>query len=534
MIFAPYNAVYYSFNFSGNVVSSSSIHISELGSTHVIVGNNFLGYSDVVLDVSNCSYAEQKLVNFTGNYWGESQTAEIESKCGSSVADSDKDYNMSFITDYYDNFENTKIDFSNWATAPIEGAGYLGDGFIEFDYTINDYDYNNGGYYPESTESSLTIAVNPKYHANDIAYIRIAQSSEALKTTYWVEYNSNQSFIVNKNSLVDGVATIYVQLKDSKGNVSSPVMHAVPFDNPVVTLSIADGTVYSSSTNSVTLNFGATDKGNLTQCDLYLDGISIFGQECSAYGEYDGWGQSYSNSYTLGLTYMSSGNHTIKAKFWDSARNEGSKEISFTINRDVDTSSLAGTSYNATTGQLLKDNKTAYLWHLDSDGNEASDSTATLESYSSSEGGLSGYANSVSSYETIDLNLDSAFSLEFWRKGRDTLVIYKNGVFDIRESYFSWNKISAEGSVSSDSIWNIPWGDDDTWHFWSFVANGNYAAIYCDGKLINYKVCSTLNTNNNKIRISANNIDELRISSVARSPDEIAAYYNAAKSLIVE
>ena len=44
----------------------------------------------------------------------------------------------------------------------------------------------------------------------------------------------------------------------------------------------------------------------------------------------------------------------------------------------------------------------------------------------------------------------------------------------------------------------------------------------------------TLNTNNNKIRISANNIDELRISSVARSPDEIAAYYNAAKSLIVE
>lgn len=327
--------------------------------------------------------------------------------------------------------------------------------------------------------------------------------------------------------MVNDVATIYVQLKDSEGNVSDPVMHEVPYDSPVVMLSMANGAEYSSVTSSVNLIYSATDKGNITQYSLFIDGVKVTTDEYSY-----GWGDALSLSYTLGLSYMSSGTHKIKATFWDSARNEGSKEITFTINRTVNTSGLAGTAFDATTGQLLNDSDTIYLWHLDSDGKEVVDSTATLESYSSSEGGLSGYASSVSSYETIDLNLDAAFSLEFWRKGRDTLVIYKNGVFDIRESYFNWNKKSAGGSVSSDSIWNIPWGDDDTWHFWSFVVNGNYAAIYCDGKLINYKVSSTLNTNNNKIRISANNIDELRISSVARSADEIAAYYAVAKDKI--
>lgn len=115
---------YATFRFMTNTVRSCSISVSDLSAESQITGNNFLGYNDVILDVSNCSYANRKSFNFTGNYWGESQTVEIESKCGASVQESEKDYNMSFFTDYYDNFENTKIDFSNWATGPIEGCGY--------------------------------------------------------------------------------------------------------------------------------------------------------------------------------------------------------------------------------------------------------------------------------------------------------------------------------------------------------------------------------------------------------------------------
>ena len=59
-------------------------------------------------------------------------------------------------------------------------------------------------------------------------------------------------------------------------------------------------------------------------------------------------------------------------------------------------------------------------------------------------------------------------------------------------------------------------------------------AIYRDGILIRYAdgFNHTLNSNDNKLHINAYNIDELRISKIARSPDEIAAYYNAAKDKI--
>ena len=126
-------SMYNSSEFISNIVSSCSISIYNLETNVRFTGNSFLGYNDVILDVSNCSYAGRKSFNFTGNYWGELQTAEIEAKCGLSVPDDEKDYNMNFFIDYYDNFENTKIDFSNWATEPIESAGYQGENFIPED-----------------------------------------------------------------------------------------------------------------------------------------------------------------------------------------------------------------------------------------------------------------------------------------------------------------------------------------------------------------------------------------------------------------
>lgn len=525
----------YYFEFLSNIIHSCFInfqHNEGINSNAPISGNNFIGYNGIILDVTTCNYANTKLFNFTGNYWGESQTAEIESKCGKNIETENKNYNLSFITDYYDNFENTKVDFSNWATSPIEGAGYLGDGFIAFDYTINGYDYNNGGYYPETTNEALSIVVNPKYHTNDISYIRIAQSSDALKTTDWTTYTSNQSFTVNKDSLVDGIANIYVQLKDSEGNVSSPVMHEIPYDKPVVTFSIADGTEYSNATSSVNLRYGATDKGSLTQYSLFLDGVKVSTEEYSY-----GWGQSASWSYSLGIAYMSSGTHTIKASIWDSARNQTDKEITFTINRNVDTSALAGTSYDATTGQLLKDNNTIYLWHLDSDSTEASgDSALSLTSYNAGLGCFNGNASYLYQDGSSGIPLEiknNVFTVECWRKGSD-LSIAKADSFSIGPNSLSYNYKTPGGSISSNEINSPSYFNDLDWHYWSYVYGGNYMAIYCDGILICYQngLTQTLNTNDSGLYIWAHNIDELRISKIARSPDEIAAYYNAVKDKI--
>lgn len=524
-------ACIYLYEFSGlftsNIINNCPLSLYSIGGK--FTGNNFLNYNGIIFDASRSGSG---IYDFTGNYWGESQTSELN-ELGNKA-------NISFLNDYYDNFEWTKIDYSNWATEPIEGVGYLGDGFIAFDYTINGYNYENGGYYPESTSPELSIAITSQYHANDISSVRVAQSLAALKTADWSSYNSSQSFTVDKTKLSDGLATIYVQLKDSEGYISSPVMHKVPFDNPVVTLSITDGSTYSTATSSIILNYGATDKGNLIQYELYLDGQIISREESynEDWGNY-GWGSSYSNSYTLGLAYMAAGEHTIKATFWDYARNSTTKTVTFTINRNVNTNAFSS-GFDSTTGQLLKDSKTIYLWHFDENGNEAgNNSSANIGSYNLGTGSLGGYASYAYTSGSIDVPLESAFTIEYWHKGNDYIQICKGNVFNCYftelgfTNYCSYYKNSS-GSIS-DNIFSCYPISDDNWHFYTFVQSKSYVAVYCDGVLFNYTagLSDTLNTNDNKLYINANNIDELRISNVARSPDEIVAYYNAAKSHIV-
>ena len=503
--------------FTANTFNSCTF--SLYGNSGMITGNNFLVHTGTILSVST-SADSYKTFNFTGNYWGEEQTAELAEKGTNS--------NLSFIYDGNDKLDLTEIDYSNWATSPIEGAGYLGDGFIAFDYTINGYNYDNGGYYPESTSPELSIAIAPQYHANSIASVRIAQSLSALKQTAWSSYSASKNFTVDKNSLTNDIATIYVQLKDSKGNLSSPVMHEVPFDSPVVTLSIEDGTTYSAATSSVKLNYGATDNGNLTQYELYLDGEKVNTGEDSY-----GWGNSVSDcSYSLGLAYMSAGSHTIKLTFWDIARNSTTKTVNFTINRTVNPSAFA-TSFDSESGQLLKDSNTVYLWHFDGDGTEAGgNENAMLSSYTAGTGGLGGYATDAGG--ALQLSLDNAFTVDFWRRGNESVYFYKDDSVVIRNEHFYWHVITPSGATEGRSFWNIPWNSDNEWHYWSFVCNSSYAAYYKDGKLIEYSdgLSQTLTKNENLLNIGIANIDELRISKVARSADEIAAYYNAAKDKI--
>lgn len=517
------NGSLYFYNFEGlfvaNTIYDCPINYYELRTSAKIVSNNFLEYEGIVFDSSQTSYSTNLAFDFTGNYWGEAQTVELNEK--------GEKANISFINDYYDNFEWMKVNYSNWATEPIEGVGYLGDGFIAFDYTINGYNYDNGGYYPESISPELTISVLPQYHANEIASIRIAQSITELKEKDWLAYNANQNFTVDKNSLTGGIATIYVQLKDSEGNISSSLMHEVPFDNPVVNLSIEDGAIYTSATSSITLEYGATDEGNIQQYELMLDDEVI-----SSYEESYGWGKNYSSSCTLGLAYMPAGEHVIKATFWDSARNSTTKTVTFTIKRTVNAESFE-TSFDSESGQLLKDSNTLYLWHFNGDGSEVSgNENLSISGFTAGIDGINGCASYVYTSDLITIPLDEAFTIECWRK-ENSFSLYKSSVFNFYLNYvYSYYK-SASGSVNNNYLdWkNV---SDTNWHYYSYVYNGKYMAVYRDGVLLNYidGLNQTMNTNDNKLYLYAQYIDELRISKIARSPDEIAAYYNAAKDKI--
>lgn len=176
---------------------------------------------------------------------------------------------------------------------------------------------------------------------------------------------------------------------------------------------------------------------------------------------------------------------------------------------------------------------------MDSDSTETSgDSSLILNSYNSGSGCLNGNAAYLyqdgASGIPIEL-INNSFTIECWRKGSECNVV-KAESFGIGPSSLCYNYKTAGGSISSNEI-NAPTSlNDGNWHYWAYVYGGNYMTIYCDGVLMCYRdgLTQSLNTNNNGLYIWGYNIDELRISKVARSADEIKAYYDVARPLLVE
>ncbi len=492
-----------------------------------INNNNFEDYSGVILNVTE-SHDSYSKVDFTGNYWGEKQTAELTAN------ETTGEKNVSFISDYRDNFEYTEVDYSGWLKEPVENAGYLGDGFIAFDVSVENISSSTGG---ETQETDLTLCVPVYYSQNSVTQMRAAQSISELKETAWSSYSSSFSFTVDKEKLVNGYATIYVQLKDSEENTSSSIVTKLPYDSPIITCSIKDGSVYENPTVNLSYTFSLTDAGGIGSYSIYLNDVKL--ESFSFTGSLS---TSYTYEQSLGTKYMACGDYTLSITAQDYAGNKTTENYTFTIKRDsVDISSLEDSSWSTTTGQPLKDDRTVYLWHLDEDGAEADDSSAEISSYSSATGGLgSGSASSVYTSGSIPLDVSSnEFTVEYWVKGSQTenypyiniekpssldcyanrmILFYKNGDNDVDSRYISLSTVPA----------------DSQWHYVSVVYGKTYVAKYIDGVLASYVdgLSLTLYNNDSKLYISSyytDAVDEIRISNAARSADEIKAYYDCAK-----
>lgn len=514
---------------SATVINNSISSGFSLYSDSNINMNNFIDCNSPIISAIR-DYSIGFAFNLTNNYWGSAQTQELENK-GSEA-------NLSFLYDYYDNFNLARVNYSNWASEPFENCGYSETGFITFDYSVNGYVFTSG-YYPENTGNTLSIGLNPQYHEYPITQMRIAQSYEELKASPWLTYTENTSFTVNKSKLVNNAATIYVQIKDSKGNISSAVAHSIPYDTPVCYLSIEDGTVFGSTIKKQEVRYHATDLGNITSFTLNMDGSRIAGDSGSSWGTYAGeW------TYQLPLAYMAGGTHTLKMTATDSAGNTGEKSISFTINHNFSESSVKDICYNSTTGQLYKDANTLHLWHLDNDGKEDS-GTAEISGYTHTNGGFEGSASYLNGSVPLDISTN-AFTVEFWTRGNNRVEIYKESVLQVYNGYYhetNYNNYmyhsykTTEGS-SYDSCWGSSSArsrSDDQWHYWAYIYDGTYCAIYCDGVCVAYNdgYTHTLNSNNKDLQIQADCIiDELRISNKARSADEINSYYKTAKPIL--
>ncbi|WP_294429376.1 carboxypeptidase regulatory-like domain-containing protein [uncultured Treponema sp.] len=516
--------------FAYNVFTNSSIRIDCKASEFLATfsDNNFVDCNSPII-TAHGEYVSNYTYNFTHNYWDAAQTDELNNK--GSLA------NISFFSDYYDDFKLSRIDYSKWATEPFENCGYSETGFVAFDYAVNGYDFgSDSGYYPESTDTHLNIELTPQYYENPITQMRLAQSYEELKKAAWQSYSTNTTFTVNKSKLVNGAATIYVQIKDSVGNASSAVVHNIPYDTPVCSFSIEDGAVFGSGTKKQEVKYSATDLCNITSGTFSLDGGKINSWSGS------NWGTNFSNSYTLPLGYMAAGTHTLTMTATDSAGNTGETTISFTINRTFNESDVANISYDTTTGQFIKDAGTVHLWHLDNDGSE-NIGTAAITEYTHTNGGFEGSASRLNGSVPLDIS-SNAFTVEFWTRGSSRIVFAKESTLEVYNRYDSateYNHIMQHSYITTDGVSNSRcYADarirgDDQWHYWAYVYGSTYSAVYCDGVCVSYQdgFTHTLNTNNNNLSISSSGIiDEIRISNSARSADEINSYYKTAKPIL--
>jgi len=83
-----------------------------------LINSNMVNCGLITIGASRSDYEE---IDMTGNFWGYDKTREMTEKGVSS--------NLSFIHDYYDDFNKTKVVYSGYLNEPIEGVGYLGDAY---------------------------------------------------------------------------------------------------------------------------------------------------------------------------------------------------------------------------------------------------------------------------------------------------------------------------------------------------------------------------------------------------------------------
>ena len=97
-------------------------------------GSNFINCGSIAITTHIEKRSEFDL---TGNYWDGLNTVELDFKGDGS--------NMSFINDYYDDFNLTKVLYSNWMGSAVSDSGYQGEGFGKDELTTTIYSIGDTG-----------------------------------------------------------------------------------------------------------------------------------------------------------------------------------------------------------------------------------------------------------------------------------------------------------------------------------------------------------------------------------------------------
>lgn len=538
---------------TGIAINGSSVTVNN--SNEYVSGNIMeyceVEYSDSPLTVkagtyiNHCKFSKAKIRDWDADNYGTVYLGNTNIYCFSSTFETGvRFYNSSGI------FANNKVLKTlgmDWNSRSLFRQNHISNASVSFDYFQ--------GYCSDNIFESVSFNISGNDNSGVISNNNFVDCASPIVTTtesyqigrnynftnnYWGEGNTEELEYKGSDANISFISDNYDNFRYMKVDYSGWLTTAnsnagtkgeafTPVGNTIVNCTSMEDAEFTDPENVKEISYGGVSYTPLDKCTLYVDGVPVrTDSEFSNYNKF-----TFSTSYSLGLPYMNAGKHTLKVVLWDKDGNTSEKSSDFTIiHSDTSGSELGGVSWNKTTGQPLKDSRTAYLWHLDSSGNEASDANATV---SNSLGGLGGSSSYFDTSIPFSFS-ENAFTFEYWIKASTTDYPYVSLSNEKSVSlYASYGYMYFGDSESSTSEYmNYPHNKaSGEWEYHVIVFDGKCFAKYKNGILTHYKdgytkklVESTQNLNIHFY--DYNFVDEIRLSNAARSADEIAAYYKDA------
>ena len=442
---------------TGIVINGSSVTVNN--SNEYVSGNIMeyceVEYSDSPLTVkagtyiNHCKFSKSKVHEWDADNYGTVYLGNTNIYCFSSTFETGvRLYDASGI------FANNKVLKTlrmDWRSRSLFRQNHISDASVSFDYFQ--------GYCSDNIFESVSFNISGNANSGVISNNNFVDCASPIVTTtesyqigrnynftnnYWGEGNTEEleykGFDANISFISDNYDNFRYMKVDYSGWLTTANSNAgtkgeafIPVGNAIVNCTSMENHEFTDPEITKEISYGGGSYTPLDKITLYVDGVPVrTDSELSDYNKF-----TFSTSFSLGLPYMNAGKHTLKVVLVDKDGNTSEKSSYFTIiHSDTSSADLAGVSWNKTTGQPLKDSRTAYLWHLDASGNEAGN--LNTSSYLGSLGGLSGCTESFNTSVPFSFS-ENAFTFEYWSKASPTDYPYvhlRNGKsIELNNSY---------------------------------------------------------------------------------------------------
>ena len=418
--------------------------------------------------------------------------------------------------------------------------------------TIGGFDVTEGQEFSNNEVKVWELAVNDDIGVKNIFFdidgVRINQYiARDLESS---DKSIDQKIRFKVYGYQNGDHTLTVTATDFAGN------ETVISRNVTVNKAIPSVTLYSADESSDSVRYYA----HLSNRAWMYDGYILLDGEILKYFminsmNNDNWGEEYWTD-SLSFNNLPVGTHTVQAIINSQGGDRIESEIlTFTNTREKSDSKYGlNKTWNAD-GTLIADNGTKYLWSFDDSMGLSYESVSdkNLGTVKASTEGFGSKAGSMYFSNDDEISFfNSEWTLEYWAKdeygGTDCIDIDIRNVINTNNDHNSANSDSLINawyyylSGTSDSSATQEWfggarssrAERSNWHHYAIVSTGDRFEMYMDGVLTAYSNGNrTSSRKANGLYIDMTDtayIDELRISDVARSADELWDYVQYVKS----